>query len=214
ILVYGLPSMISSATFSFTNIQVQSAINSYGAVGISGNTAAINIEAFVFAITNSVGTTVSAFVGQCVGADKRERVVEIIKKSYVLWSVIAVAVSAALFLFGKNLLGIFIPGETEAIEFGAVRLYYIAIATTLHALINVNMGALIGFGKTLYQMLVNIIGVCGFRMLWMLVIYPASPTPEMLYICYPISYAVVVAVGFLLVSVLVKKYKRGKNFAV
>ena len=214
ILYYGVPSMVSSATFSFTNVQVQSAINNYGASGISGNTAAVNIEAFVFAITNSVGTTVSTFVGQCIGANKRERVFEVIKKSYIIWGIVGLAVSAALFFLGENLLGIFIPGEQDAIGFGEIRLTYIAIATTLHALINVNMGTLVGFGKTLYQMLVNIIGVCGFRLVWMLIIYPLSPSPQMLYVCYPISYTFVVTVGFIMVLKLTKQYKRGVDFAV
>ena len=76
------------------------------------------------------------------------------------------------------------------------------------------MGTLVGFGKTLYQMLVNIIGVCGFRLVWMLIIYPFSPSPQMLYVCYPISYTFVVTVGFILVLKLTKQYKRGQNFNV
>ena len=214
IIVYGVPSMISSATFSVTNIQVQTAINGFSAVGISGNTAAITIEAFIFSITNSVSGTLSAFVGQCIGADKRERVMQIIKKSYFIWGVIGAFVSVLVLLFGKNLLGFIIPGETEAIAFGEIRLRYIAIAAIVHALINVNHGALQGFGKTLNIMIVNIIGVCGFRLFWMLVIFPLSPTAHTLYMCYPISYLLILMVGIFMVTRTVKKYKRGDKIVI
>ncbi len=214
ILRYGFPSMISSLAFSFTNIQIQSAINSFGASGISGNTAAINIEAFAMSICGSIGATVSAFVGQCIGAGKRDRTLQIIKKSYFIWFIICFAVSCVLFIFGKNLLGIFIPGEYDAIDFGAVRVTYMALATVVRALIDVNAGVFIGFGKTFYKMLIDIVGVCGFRTLWMMFIYPISPTPDMLYICYPISYTLVALVGFLIIYVMIRKYSSGKNIEI
>lgn len=214
IIIYGVPAMISSATFAITNIQVQSAINSFDAAGISGNTAAATIEGFVFAVTNSVSATVSAFIGQCIGADKRERVMQILKRSYLVWSIVGVVVSTLLFTFGKYLLGFLIPGEADAIAFGEIRIFYIAIGTTMHALINVNMGALQGFGKTLYQMIVNIIGVCGFRLFWMLVIYPLSPTPNTLYMCYPISFSLILLVGFIMLFILTRKYKKGEKINI
>ncbi len=214
ILRYGFPSMVSSVAFSFTNIQIQSAINSFGSSAISGNTAAINIEAFAMSISGSIGATVSAFIGQCIGADKRERAFEVVKKSYILWGAVSAVLGVSLFIFGRNMLGIFIPGELEAIDFGVVRVNYMALATIIRSLIEVNAGIFIGFGKTSYKMLIDIVGVCGFRTLWMVLVYPYSPTPDMLYICYPISYTLVALVGFLIVARLVKKYRNGRSYAV
>ena len=214
ILRYGVPAMVSSATYSVANIQIQSAINSFEAAGISGNTAAITIEAFAFAVTNTLMSVVATFVGQSIGAGDRKRVFKILKCSYLLWGGVSLVTGTLVLVFGKSLIGLIIPGEVEAIAFGAIRLKYIGIAIFMHGLININSGSMQAFGKTAFQMIVNLIGVCGFRMIWMSVIYPLNPMPDTLYMCFPISYALITTVGILFVSYLIRKYKRGEDFAI
>lgn len=214
IIRFGVPAAISSATFALTNIQIQSAINSFGDVGISGNTASGSIEGFIFAVTNTAVIVVSAFLGQNIGADKRDRVVKCLWYSYAAYTVAAVVMSLVCFIFGRQLLGVVLPDEPEAVEFALVRFKYICLATLIHGAITVTNGSLQAFGYTMYQMIVNLIGTCGFRFIWMAFIYPLSPTPDLLYMCYPISYAFVFIVGFAMNLYLVRKYKKGKTFEI
>ena len=214
ILRYGIPAMISSATYSISNIQIQAAINAFEAAGISGNTAAITIEAFAFSVTNSLVSVLATFAGQSIGAGDRKRVFNILKSSYMVWGGVSLVTGTLVLVFGKSLIGLIIPGEVEAIAFGAIRLKYIGIAIFMHGLMNINSGVMQAFGKTAFQMIVNLIGVCGFRLIWMLMIYPINPVPSTLYMCFPISYALISTVGISFVLYLVGRYKKGEDFAI
>ncbi|MBQ8528790.1 MAG: MATE family efflux transporter [Clostridia bacterium] len=211
---YGIPAVISSVCFSFTNVIIQPAINAYGDVGISASAASSSIEAFMYAINNAFMSTVVAFVGQNIGAGKRDRVAKVLKTSYLTSVSIMVVFTAVMISFGREILQFYIPGETEAIEFARLRLTVIMSAAVINAVMNVNSGALQAYGYTSLQMVSNLIGVCVFRIFWMLFIYPKSTTPRILWICYPISWVITCVTIFIIVMVLTKKYLRGKDFGL
>ena len=214
IIRLGVPSAISSATFSLTNLQIQSAINSFGDVGIAGNTASISIENLLHVFTNISGGVVSAFMGQNIGAGNRERTLRVLKVGYLSFTATAVITGSFCLLFGKPLLGLIIPGEVEAIEFGYIRLAILSAVSGITAINSVTGGSLQSFGYTVFQMIVHLVGTCGFRFLWMAFIFPLSPTPLSLFICYPVSYAIVLILGLAVNSYLISKYKKGRNFAL
>ena len=213
---YGIPSAISSATFSLTNFIIQPTVNSFGDVGISGTAAASSIEAYIYVITQGVGSAVGTFMGQNIGAGNKERVKKVLIRGYLLnVSVMAVFSVVALSL-GRILLGFFIPGETEAIEFGYLRMCMIVGAAVFNAVMNINSGALQAYGYTFMQMISNLVGVCLFRIIWMKFIYgiilPADPFSFL--VCYPISWAFSAVVLLIIVGVLTKKYLKGKEFKI
>lgn len=211
---YGIPSVISGVSFSLTNVIIQPAINSYGDVGISASAASASIEAFLYAINNSFMAAVVAFVGQNIGAGNRDRVKKVLRVSY-LTAICTMAVFTALIIsLGRNLLWLFIPGELEAIEFAQLRLTIIMSAAIINGIMNVNAGALQAYGYTIVQMISNLVGVCAFRIVWMTAVYPKSPTPFMLWICYPISWVATCIAIFVFVMILTKKYLGGKNFNI
>jgi len=212
IVRYGIPSAISNATFSASNMMIQSAINAFGDVGISANTASASIESFVFTITGTFVVAVSAFVGQNLGAGNRKRVSDIMRVSYAICAAMTLVISALGIIFGKGLLSLYLPNDTAAVDFGYVRLCYIMGAMIFNALSSVTVGAMQAFGYTTVQMLSNIIGVCGFRFVWMLAFYPLDPTPEMLYVCYPVSWGLTLAFNFIFTLVILRRYKKGADF--
>ncbi len=204
---YGIPSVISSVSFSLTNVMIQPAINAYGDVGISASTASASIEAYLYAITNSFMAAVVAFAGQNIGAGNRERVGKVLKTSYLMAIAIMAVYTGIVIGLGRELLWLFIPGEQEAIEFAQLRLVIIMSAAVVNGVMNVNAGALQAFGYTIVQMISNLVGVCAFRIVWMTAIYPVNPTPFMLWICYPISWVATCVTIFVVVMILNYKYK-------
>lgn len=212
IVRYGIPSCISTASFSLTNIIIQPAINAFGDVGISGNTASGAIECYLYAITSSFNAAVVSFMGQNIGAGNKERAVKVLKTGYII-ALLSMAVYTVLVIgFGRNLLWMFIPGEEEAIKFGQLRLTFIMSAAIINGIMNVNSGALQAYGFTIGQMLSNLIGVCLFRVVWMVAIYPINPVPWLLWLCYPVSWTLTAIGFFVIVMILTKKYIKGKDF--
>ena len=203
----GLPAGIQGSLFSISNVTIQSSINSFGDVLMSGNGAAASIEGFVYVALNAFQQTAVNFVGQNEGARQYKR----IKKIYALCLICSVVVSATLgiasYVFGKPLLSIYITDSQEAIAYGLTRLSYIAIPYFLCALMDVTTGALRGMGSSLAPMLISVLGVCGIRIAWVYTIFqiPQYHTPESLYISYPITWVITFVAQLLCFIVIYKK---------
>ena len=157
IVKLGVPAAISSLCYNAANIFVQTGINVLDDVAISGNTAACTIEGLVFAVTGAASGTAAVFVGQNLGARNNNRVPEIVKKSYLFWSVVGAVMLIICITCGPYILGFIIPGEIEAINFGMIRVYMICGSAVIHVLYNINNGAMNAFGYSMYQMIINII---------------------------------------------------------
>ena len=216
ILRLGVPATVSALCYSIANLIIQSEINSFGPNQISGNTAATTVEGFIFAITGAASATTAVFIGQNLGAGNRERISQILKKGYLFWCSVAGAMCVFCLLCGKFILGLIIPGEAEAISYGMIRVYFICGSALIHAALNINNGAMQAFGYSTYQMIVNVLCICGFRIPYMLWIYPLNHNPElesiMLYLLYPVSFALVLIVNSIFVAHLMHRLKKGENF--
>ena len=186
----GLPAGTQSALFSISNVLVQSSVNSFGEVFVSGNAAATNVEGFLFASLNSFHQTTVNFVGQNAGAHQFDRV----KKT--LWiclgsvMVTGMAFSALVCGFGRPLLGIYITDSPESIQWGLLRFYCVASLYFLCGMMDVSTGALRGLGASAVPMVICMLGACGFRILWVATAFRMHPTPQCLFLCYPISWVI------------------------
>ena len=186
----GLPAGVQSSLFSISNVLIQSSVNSFGDILMSGNAAAQNIEGFLYVSLNSFHQTAVNFIGQNVGAKQYDRVKKIVW--ICLGCVLAVGLSMGTLMcaFGENLLSIYITDSAEAISWGLVRLNVIARFYFLCGLMDISTGALRGMGASISPMIISILGVCGIRIGWIMTIFqvPQFHTPQSLYISYIFSW--------------------------
>lgn len=200
----GLPAGLQSSLFSISNVLIQSSVNSFGDVFMSGNAAAGNLEGFVYVTMNAFQQTAVNFVGQNMGAQQYKRVKKILWICLGCVAVVGMAAGGAVYGFGKSLLSIYIPGAEQAIEYGLIRLSLICLPYFLCGIMDVTTGALRGMGASFVPMLICVLGVCGFRIGWIYTVFqmPQYHTPQCLYLSYPISWILTFAaemVAFLLV---------------
>ena len=73
-LQIGIPAGLQGMIFSFSNVVVQSAINSYGSAAIAGSAAAVNFEYYCYYIIVACNGAAISFIGQNYGARKYDRV--------------------------------------------------------------------------------------------------------------------------------------------
>jgi putative MATE family efflux protein len=184
----GLPAGIQGSMFSISNVMIQSSINSFGDVVMSGNTAAGNIEGFVFTAMNAFHQTAVNFTGQNVGAGQYDRVKRILWTSLASVGVAGLALGSLMYALGPQLLSIYINDSAEAIGYGLVRMQYICAVYFLCGLMDVSTGALRGMGASLVPMIISVLGVCGIRLLWIYTVFEAYPTPDCLYLSYGVSW--------------------------
>ena len=210
----GLPAGMQGCMFSLSNVIIQSAVNAYPTVVIAGNTAAGNLEGFVYTAMNSVYHTALTFIGQNVGAGKYERIKKISFQCAGMVLVIGLALGGLLVFFGDQLLLIYASGENRdlIVQAGVQRLQIIAATYFLCGLMDVGCGILRGMGKAVEPMIVSLLGSCVFRIIWVFTVCPLFPGQIMvLYISYPISWIVTGGVHYIFCVYFYRKLMKRKK---
>lgn len=189
----GLPAGIQGSLFSISNVLIQSSINSFGDVLMSGNAAANNLEGFLYAILNAFHQTAVNYIGQNAGARQYHRVLRIIFICLACVIVAGLIGGGALCVFGPQLLGIYITDSVQALAYGELRLMYMALPYFLCGMMDVSTAALRGMGESVLPMIISILGVCGLRIGWIYTIFQIDQfhTPQCLYLSYPVSWVIV-----------------------
>jgi Na+-driven multidrug efflux pump len=190
IISIGLPAGVQGSLFSISNVMIQSSVNSFGPVVMSGNAAAGNIEGFVYVTLNAFHQTAVNFTGQNAGARNYKRVFRTLWICLGSVSVVGLVTGSLAYFFAPNLLSIYITDSAEAIRYGIIRMSFICLPYFLCGLMDVTTGALRGMGSSIIPMVISVLGVCGIRILWITTIFqlPAYHTPECLYLSYTISW--------------------------
>jgi len=190
IIRIGLPAGLQGSLFSISNVMIQSSVNSFGEVLMSGHAAAGNIEGFVYVGMNAFHQTAVNFVGQNVGAQQFKRVKKILAVCLGCAATVGLVMGVGGRIFGQQLLSIYITDSQEAIGYGLIRLSYICQLYFLCGLMDVTTGALRGMGASLSPMLISVLGVCGLRLLWIATVFQTYHTPQCLYLSYAASWVV------------------------
>lgn len=191
----GLPAGIQGASFSISNVLIQSTINSFGSVAMAGNTAAANIEGFVSTGMDAFSQAAMSFTGQNVGAKKLDRVNRILALCLSLGVSVGLVLGLSAYALGPNLLGIY-SADSEVIAFGLRRMAIVCTCQCIGALMGNMVGVLRGLGASFVPMVITITFVCGFRVVWLYTAFAAVPTLEMLYASYPITWGLAALVDF------------------
>ncbi len=185
----GLPAGLQGAIFSISNVLIQSSVNSFGSVAMAGNTAAANIEGFVYTGMNSVYQTALSFGSQNFGAKNYKRMARIQVYCLGLVTVIGVVMGTGAVLFGRQLLGIYSSDQT-VIQYGVKRLTIICTPYFVCGMMDVMVGGLRGMGCSVLPMIVSLTGACALRVVWIYTVFALNRTLEILYISYPVSWAI------------------------
>ncbi len=188
----GLPAGIQGSLFSISNVLIQSSINSFGDIFMSGNAAASNIEGFAYVCINAFSQASVNFVGQNAGARQYDRVRKTVLICLACVFVVGLGVGLLFYTFAEQLLSIYITDSAEAISYGVIRMAFICLTYFTCGMMDSLTGALRGLGASMVPMVICILGVCVFRVAWIYTIFqvPQFHTPECLYLSYPISWVI------------------------
>lgn len=206
IVKIGLPAGLQGAIFSISNILIQSSVNSFGSIAMAGNTAASNIEGFVYTSMNAVYQTALSFTSQNVGGGKPNRILKILFQCMMIVCIVGGVMGSAGYLFGTSLLHIY-SSDPEVIHYGLSRLQIICQLYFICGMMEVAVGMLRGLGYSIVPMFVSLIGICGFRILWIFTAFVWERSLFMLYLSYPISWGITLAVHMICFYIIWKRKK-------
>lgn len=203
----GLPTGIQSAMFSISNVLIQSTRNSFGSVVMAGCAAASNVGNFISQGMNAFAMACTSFVSQNYGARKPRR---ILRSMWVcqMWSLLITGSLGILgYFFGENLLSLY-NNDPEVIYWGLQQFMIVNVPYCLMGFQSIFSGALRGIGYSFLPMCISLVGICAFRVVWVLTIFKLNPTLRFLNISYPISW---VLTGIVMGTVFFIYFRRTKK---
>ena len=184
----GLPAGLQGSLFSISNVLIQSSINSFGSIAMAGNSAASNIEGFIYTAMNALHQANLTFASQNLGARQYGRVRKVMWVCLGTVAAIGLGMGMVFYALGPTLLS-FYNTDPEVIRFGMIRMSMILPTYFICGLMDVMVGQLRGIGYSIMPMIVSLTGACLLRVVWIFTIFAADPTLETLYFSYPISWA-------------------------
>ncbi|NBI92601.1 MATE family efflux transporter [Lachnospiraceae bacterium] len=193
IIRIGLPAGMQGAIFSVSNVLIQSSVNSFGSLVMAGNTAASNIEGFVYTAMNAMHQTAVSFTGQNLGGKQFDRINKVLFQCLIIVAVVGLVLGNGAAFFGRHILRLY-SSDGEVIEYGMIRLSIICTYYCLCGMMDTMVGAIRGLGYSVMPMVVSLIGACGLRVLWVMTIFQWERTLLCLYISYPVSWTITFAV--------------------
>ena len=204
ILGLGIPAGLQNAIFAIANLFIQGAVNSFDSVMVEGNSAAANADAIIYNVMAAFYTACSTFMGQNLGAKKRDRML----KSYfigVAYSFLAGAIlGGALFLFGKEFLSMF-TNDAAVVEAGLLRTRIMCFSYAVSSFMDCTIAACRGIGKSLAPTVIVIIGSCIFRVVWIYTVFAYFHTIPALYLLYIFSWTITAIAEIICFAVNYKK---------
>lgn len=187
----GLPAGFQGMIFSLSNVVIQSSVNLFGETVVSGNSAAMSIEGFIYMAMNTFYQAAISFTGQNVGAKKYRRIPRILLCSQGCVIVTGLVLGWSAYFFGRPLLSIY-SSSADVIDAGMVRVGIIVTTYALCGCMDVMVGIMRGIGYSIMPMIVSLVGACGLRILWIATVFqiPEYHKITTVYISYPITWAV------------------------
>lgn len=215
IMRIGLPAGFQGTVFSLSNVVIQSAVNSFGNIAVAGNSAAANIEGFVYMAMNAFYQATISFTSQNYGASQYKRIYKILFTGELYVIITGIVLGNLAVFLGDSLLGIYSP-STKVIAAGMARLKIICTVYALCGVMDVLVGALRGIGYSVVPMIVSLIGACGLRLLWVATIFkiPQYHNLTTVYLSYPITWTITLTVHAITFAVAAHKVLQSRNVSV
>lgn len=204
----GVPAGFQGIMFSFSNIIIQSAINSFGPILIAGNSAAISLEGFVYTSMNGFSQGALTFTSQNLGAGKKDRIKKVVIISQFSIIVIGLVLGWLGILFDNQLLSIY-SKSPDVINAGKIRVFVIFSTYFLCGIMDAMANSIRGCGHSLLPAIVTIFCVCFFRIFYLATFFriPQFHSPFYIFISYPLSWFIAWIIHFICFIVIFKKIK-------
>lgn len=203
----GLPAGLEGATFGISNVLIQSAINSFGSFAVAGNTIAVNLNGLVYILMQSINQACITFTSQNMGARQYRRVRRSPLITAALVSVIGGTVSVLVSVFAAPLASLY-NGDAQVLSYAALRIHYTFPLYFIFGIMQTFASQMRGMGHSLLPMIVSVTGISGIRLGWLYTVFAAKRTLDTLFIGYPVSWVVTMAILIVCYVLIIRKLPR------
>ena len=205
----GVPAGIQSTIINFSNVLLQSSVNSFGSVAMAGYTAANNILGFLYVSVNSITQACMSFTSQNYGVRKFKRMDRILLECLGLTVMVSLIFGGGSYLFGSELMHIYTK-SADVVACGTDIMLYTTVTYFLCGIMDLFPGALRGMGHSAVPMILSVIGTVGTRVVWIYWVFPQHRALDFLFISYPVSWILTIVMQ-VICFYFVRKKVHGKE---
>ena len=200
----GFSAGLQGVIFSAANVMIQSAVNSFGSTIVAGNSAASNLEGFIYTGMNAFAQAAVTFTSQNVGARRYDNLDRVMRNCLLCVTVVGLFLGCGAYFGGEVLLHFYSTDEA-VVAAGLSRMQIICTAYFLCGIMDTLASCLRGRGYSVIPMIVSLVGSCLLRLVWIATIFRMFRSTGTLYISYPISWALTAGVHLICLLVVRKK---------
>ena len=162
IFLYGLPTAVQSSVIDFSNMLIQSYINSFSSAAMAGIGAFIKVEGFAFLPVTAFSMALSTFISQNIGAGRKDRVREGMRFGLIACVAVVELIGLIAFLFTPTLVSAF-NRDPDVIAYGVLRGRICTLFYCLLGFSHVCSAVFRGLGKPMVPMVVMLVCWCLVR---------------------------------------------------
>lgn len=204
----GIPAGVQSMVINFSNVLLQSSVNSFGSIAMAGYTAANNIFGFLFASINSVTQACMSFTSQNYSVGKYKRMTKVLFECIGLSMAVSLTLGCSAYFFGNKILWIY-TDNAAVVKAGMEVLTYSTVTYFLCGIMDLFPGALRGMGYSTVPMILSVVGTVGTRLVWIYGVFPKHRSLDVLFISYPASWFITIV--FQVICYIIVRKKISKN---
>ena len=157
IVKIAVPSIIQQSVLSVGNLFVQDIVNRYGSAVIAGYSGAIKLNTFAINTFMCLGSCLSSYTAQNIGAKKRDRIPLGFRTGFKLSELTVIPFFILYFIFSRQMMGMFLDdGSVEAIQAGIA---FLRIVSPFYFIIAVKLmtdGIIRGAGAMMYFIIATV----------------------------------------------------------
>ena len=185
----GVPSGLQSSMYSVSNMIIQVGVNSLGTVVVASWAMSGKTDGLYWAVSNALGAAITSFIAQNHGAGRTDRIHTCVKQGLIMAFGITAGVSTLLMVFAIPALRILTPDEQVVQTTYQIMSYFVPYYFTW-VLVEVLSAVLRGAGDAVRPVVIIGIGICLFRVIWILTVFARFHTLLCLCLSYVVSWVI------------------------
>ena len=211
LLRIGVPSGIQSCVFAFSNVLITSSMNElgkiYGPHILSGSGYSGQIDNIIYVMMDAIALSAQVFISQNLGARNYGRIKSTLVTSVSMVGVLGLSLSGLLVLLIKPIV-FAISGDQQVMQAAFARTVWVTVFYFLCGIMNTMSFSLRGLGKSFISMIIVVVGNVVLRVLWISFVFPLNKTEAMIYVLYPITWAITITMLAIILVVILKDLKQ------
>lgn len=185
----GVPSGLQSSMYSVSNTIIQVAVNSLGTVVVASWAMSGKTDGLYWAVISAMGAAITGFIAQNRGAGRMDRVRQCVRQGMMMAFGVTIGISALLMIFGIPMLRILTPDEAVVKTTYEIMTYFVPFYFTWVP-VEVLSAVLRGAGDAVYPVVIIGIGICLFRVIWIVTVFAHFGTLFSLCLSYAVSWVI------------------------